>query len=324
MRPRPTFTILVLLALLALLGALRLCVGPAGVGLPTDGAAWELRGIRVAGAALVGIALASGGVMLQCLLRNPLASPDLMGLASGAGLGVVVATYISALAGFGALSHGATAFSALSGSLASLVLVYTLSQRRGLIEPVTLILIGVIVSVVAGSGTVFVQSLMPDRGTSASRWLLGSLSDELTWPQLAWGAAAVLLMNLLAWTRASAMDAMSLSDDEARSVGVPLGRVRVLLLAGSGVLAAAAVVIAGPIGFVGLVCPHLVRMGAGPSHRVLLPGAAIAGAALVVGADVLVRTLTFDSGRMPLGVITAMLGGPVLIAMLRASGGPRM
>src|ERR1043165_2455243 len=275
---RAAVTILVLISLLAGAVALRLLIGEKGAfGWPDEPGLRQIRLERVCSGAIVGAALAVGGVLLQCLLRKPLASPDLLGLASGSGFGVMLAAYGAYRAGLGIAPATSSVPAALIGALAALGLVYGLSQRRGLIEPVTLILVGVIISIIFGAATVFVQYLLPDRGIAAARWLLGALNDENTWARL--GAvggitvAAVIAGALLA----RQMDAASLSEDEARSLGVHLGALRAVLFVLSGLLTAGAVVLAGPIGFVGLVCPHAVRLSAGPAHRSLVVGSALAG-----------------------------------------------
>jgi iron complex transport system permease protein len=313
---RAALTLAGLFALLALAVLLRLLAGdwrwPAGDIL-------DLRLHRAVSAAVVGAALAAAGVMLQSLLRNPLASPDLLGLASGAGLAVMLATYLhhAAASGPAVLPAAATAGAALAGSLVTLTLVYILSQRRGFLEPVSLVLVGVIVSVMCGAATMFIAQLLPDRGFGVARWTIGALDDSVPWPRVLAIGAVTLAGTAVGVSCGRAMDAASLSEDEARSVGVPLGALRITLFAAAGVLTAGAVVLAGPIGFVGLVCPHVVRLLAGPSHGPLVLGAAIAGAILMLAADTGVRALDIASGRMPIGIITALVGGPVFILLLR-------
>lgn len=292
-----------------------------GFAWPADPTILELRMARAVAGLIVGAALAGAGVMLQSLFRNPLAAPELLGLSSGAGLAVSLVAYGAYLAGRGAAPAVSQEAAALIGSLGTLGLVYVLAQKRGLIEPVALILVGVILGVILGAGTALIRSLMPpDESRSVTSWLFGTLTDELPRARL-WGAAAVTLLGVaLAARLGPAMDAMAMSSDEALSVGVRVGRVRAILFIASGVLTAAAVAIAGPIGFVGFVCPHVARLMMGPSHRSLAVGAAALGGALVIGADTLVRAIDLPTGRVPVGVITALLGGPVLIAMLRGRG----
>lgn len=300
-----------------LAAVLRLVVGPGVEGLswPDGGAIWEIRLQALAAAAVVGACLAVAGVMLQSLLGNPLASPDLLGLASGAGLAVLLVMYFEVDGGLGGGLGVSSA--AVVGAIGALGVVYVLAQREGLLDPVSLILVGVIVSILCGAAAMFVAQLMPARRVEAMQWMLGSIDDDAGWGRIgAVGVLCVVGVGVGLWL-GRAMDAAALSEDEARSVGVSLSMLRIVLFVLSGVLTAGAVVLAGPIGFVGLVCPHVARMAAGPGHRVLIVGAALAGIALVVGADALVMGVELPSGRMPIGVLTALIGGPVFLWLLR-------
>lgn len=298
--------------------ALRMLATGGGFEPPRDSYEWEIRGLRVVCGLSVGMALATSGVMLQALLRNPLAEPAVLGLTSGAGLGVVLALYVGYLATGSLVRYEPPVAPALLGALGALAVVGALGQRRGVIDPVSLILIGVVVSLVCGAGILFVQHLMPDRGVAmASRWVMGAISDEISW-RWALGIGAMTLACVGAGAaKGPTMDAASLSEDEARSVGVRLGLVRAGLFVVAGALAAGSVLLAGPIGFVGLVCPHIVRLVNGPSHRALVLGAALLGGALIVLADAMVKIVDLGAGRMPIGVITAIVGGPVFILLLR-------
>lgn len=299
----------------------RLVVGGEGLGFPVEDIVWELRGTRALGGVIVGATLGVAGVLLQALLRNPLASPDLMGLSSGAGLAVMLATY-AAYRVSGELSPVVTtAGPALIGSFAVLGIVYLLSQRRGLIDPVAMVLVGVVISIVCGSATVLVQNLLPDRGLSTARWFMGRLGDDYGWGELGIAGGLALLVGGAGVWMGRAMDAASVSADEARSLGVSLGRLRAVEFVGAGVLTAVSVVLAGPIGFVGLVCPHAVRMLAGPGHRVVVIGSALAGVVVVVGADAAIKAMPVGVGRLPLGVVTSVLGGPVFLVLLMKGRG---
>lgn len=323
----PTRTVPILLALcgvLAAMGLLRLGLGPDGLGWPASPDEWWLRSGRVVAGIIVGASLGAGGVMLQSLLRNPLASPDLIGAAGGASLAVALATYARGtwvLPAIGTELAGlATIPAALIGALVALALVYLLAQRRGFVEPVSLVLVGVMVSIIAGAGTALVSHLMPPNlSFSVTRWTVGGLSDD-TSPRVLVGsgvAAAGVVMAGVFLGRA--MDVAALGEDEARASGVNVRWLRAVLFVGAGVLTAAAVVLAGPIGFIGLVAPHAVRLLSGPAHRPLVLGAAVAGAVLVLGADAAVRVIRVETGRLPLGVVTALAGGPIFILLLRSS-----
>lgn len=318
MTPRPWTTVFAALALLALVAVLRLLVGPDGLGdWPQSSAELDLRLLRVSAGATVGAALAISGVLLQSLLRNPLASPAVLGLTSGASLGVMISIYIGFLATGAVVQYEPPAYSALLGALATLGLVYTIAQRRGMIDPVTLILVGVIISLIAGALTMLITHLLPAGGLAASvQWTLGSLDDNVRWPRLALVALVTLIgLGISVWL-GPAMDAASLSDDEARAVGVRLSALRVTLFVLAGALTSGTVLLAGPIAFVGLVIPHLVRALGGPSHRTLALASALSGGALIVLADMLVRIIDLGSGRIPIGVLTALVGGPVFLVIL--------
>lgn len=324
MSPRPRITLLVLVLLLAVVAVARLLVGGETLAWPDHPEILDLRLHRLLAAGIVGGALALGGVLLQSLLRNPLASPDLIGLAPGAGFGVMLATYLHYLATGELTRWTGVAGPALAGALAALGIVYLISQRRGLIDPAAMILVGVIVGLVFGAGTVFMQFQMPDRGQSAVRWLMGSISDETTTGQLATVGGLLLATLAVAIAWGGRLDAASLTDDEARSVGLRIGRIRFFLFVASGALAAGSVVLAGPIGFVGLIAPHAARLTGGPRHAMLSINATLAGAVLLVAADTLVKAINLGAGRLPVGVLTAALGGPFFLVLLvsRRSGDP--
>lgn len=310
---------LVLLAALAAgLVLLRLMAGPRGFGLPDDAYALEIRGTRAAAGVLLGAALGVSGVLMQCLLRNPLASPDLMGVSNGAGLAVMLSLVLAERTG--AVQVGGslpTATAACLGSLGALALVWTLARRGlGMREPVTLALVGIAVSFTLASATMLVQQMLTDRGLAASRWLLGSLSEDLSAGTL--GALAVLIGVgvAAAWRLGRAMDVLSMGDEHARTVGLATGRLRLTLFLLSGVLAAAGVFVAGPVGFIGLIAPHLVRLVLGPRHGPLVLGSALCGAGVVLASDTAIRLLPLGTGRLPLGVVTSLIGAPILILLL--------
>ncbi|MBC7772234.1 MAG: iron ABC transporter permease [Pyrinomonadaceae bacterium] len=331
MKPRVLFMLLGLSVLAAASVALRLSIGPS-LGSFDDhirAQMLELRLVRVAAGAVVGICLAIAGVMMQSLMRNPLASPDIMGMSAGAGLAVMITRLLGGVAIANSPSWlGSAAWEtgpALAGSLGALAIVYFLSQRRGLVSPVSLVLIGVMVSVLCGAGIMLVQHLMPGGAMGSTRMLAGAISDETSRAGVLIAACVALGGLTLGLVLATAMDASSLGIDEALSVGVRIGRLRLLLLLAAGTLTATAVVLAGPLGFVGLVCPHVVRLLAGRAdsggwwgvHRPRLIGAALAGITLVVGGDAIVRVLDFGSGRLPLGVVMAFVGAPIFVLLLR-------
>ena len=301
--------------------ALRLLIGPEGLAWPGPGDVLMLRSMRLASGVVVGAALAIAGVLLQSLLRNPLASPDLMGLSAGASFAVILAAAIAAHAGGGLASWGGHGGPALAGSLGALGIVYAVSQRRGLIDPISMVLMGVIVGLLFGAASKIVETTLPDRGRSVQPWLLGGLSADVPLARVvAVAALTAIIAGAAAWA-GPAMDAAALGEDEARASGVPIGRLRLFQFVGAGVLTAGSVMLAGPLGFVGLVCPHAARIAGGARHRTLIVAAGLAGIALVVGADVLVRAIPVGGGRLPIGALTSLVGGPVFIALLWSSRG---
>mgnify|MGYP006274718185 FL=1 len=182
-----------------------------------------------------------------------------------------------------------------------------------------MVLMGVIVGLLFGAATRIVETTLPDRGRSVQPWLLGGLSADVPLARVAAvGGVTALVAGAAAWA-GPAMDAAALGEDEARASGVPMGRLRLFQFVGAGALTAGSVTLAGPLGFVGLVCPHAARMLGGAGHRALVLTAALAGVALVVGADVLVRAVPVGGGRLPIGALTSLVGGPVFIALLWSS-----
>ena len=333
---RTGWTLAGLTLLLRLVAAARLTIGEPIPRLEDDAIDWpafrdylSLRLDRVMVGLFVGGALAAAGVLLQALLRNPLASPYILGLSSGAMVGVTLVEYLGFLGLFGAtLALGSTHLGALAGALATMAIVYALGQRRGWIDPLGLLLVGVIVNAVNGALVMFFSYLMPAhlRG-EVSLWAMGYFNQNVMvewppWSLIIVGLVTVGGIALAAWF-GRAMDLATLSDDEAQSMGLNLRSLRLALFALAGMLTAGSIVLAGPIGFVGLICPHFVRLLIGPSHRPLLVGAALAGAALVIAADGAVKLADVGQGLMPLGILTSLIGGPVFLWMLhrRLGGG---
>ncbi len=330
MRPlgaqRPMLGMGVLLAAAALMCAARLLIDRdphGGVSFAWPEPSYAMfRWTAMASGAIVGASLAISGVLLQALLRNPLAEPFILGLSSGAGLGVMAAMYVAHVSGAAALSIGSTTAPAIGGALLTLAAVYALGQRRGWLDPVSLILVGVIIASICGAGIVFFQHLVPTglRGEFTT-WLMGHIPEAIDRKLLRMFAAVAMAGLIVSVWMGRAMDAATLGDDEARSVGLAIGPVRLGMFALAGLLAAITVAMAGPIGFVGLVGPHVARLLIGPKHGRLVIGAALAGIALVVGSDVARQAIDLGAGRMPIGIFTALIGGPAFIWLLRSGRG---
>jgi iron complex transport system permease protein len=262
----------------------------------------ELRLPRAILGVLVGGALGLSGAVLQGLTRNPLAEPGLLGVSSGAALGAVVALYF----GISLWLPLALPLLGLVGALAATTLTFLLARGGGTLA---LILAGAAVTGLAGALTALIINLSNPNGVyEIMFWLMGSLSDR-SWEHV-WLAAPLTVAGcLLLATTGKGLDALSLGEAQAQSLGIDLGRLRLMALFGTAMAVGAATSVTGTIGFIGLVAPHVVRrfVGHQPS-RVLLP-AALIGAFLILGADVVTRLLRFGP-EMKLGVFTALLGTP--------------
>lgn len=316
-----------LLAMLLLLAGLAgVVVGPAGIGIAgaldalrgsevdpvTRAIVLELRLPRVVGAALVGASLAVSGAVFQALLRNPLAEPYLLGVSSGAALGAVGAI-VSGVAGLGA---PALPLAALVGGLLAIFVVFSVASVAGRFDTRVLILAGVVVSAFFGACITLVLSLAPaERLRSAFFWTLGSLSG-FSWPTVGVLAAYGIPAALGAWALARNLDALALGEEAAAAVGTDVERVKRIAYLLASLLAAATVSVAGVIGFVGLVVPHAVRLLWGSGHRRLVPLAFLAGAAFLVVVDTAARSIA-GPVEVPVGVVTAFLGVPFFLVLLR-------
>lgn len=281
-----------------------------------------LRFGAVKSGAAAGAALGLSGLLLQALLRNPLASPFILGLSAGAGLGATIAAWLPiAAAGAAAAIIGPDALMpGTLGAVGVLFLVFLLGRRGGVLEPLTLVLAGTVVASMCGALTLLLQSMMPptSRGELWS-WFMGQVPElprSIPW----WSASVIVLIVLVAacW-KARDLDLASAGDDEAESLGVAIGPLRGGLFIGAGALAAASVALCGPIAFVGFMAPHLARALFGGLHGALVPASAVAGAAILIWSDAVRQGIDFGSGRLPIGVLTALVGGPVFLMMLRSA-----
>lgn len=278
-----------------------------------DSLAWRIlltyRIPRTLVGALVGASLSVSGAIMQALVRNPLADPHITGVSAGAGLMAVLA--LLALPAFPMTLLPAAA---LVGGIGAGVLVYLVAYKGG-VNPGRLALSGIAVSAVLGAGTSALLLRYALTANAAVIWLAGGLWGR-SWEHLSALAPWALPALAAAWLLGRRIDVLSLGDDIARGLGMWVERERVGLLALAVLLAASAVSVAGPIGFVGLVVPHLSRLLAGGEFRQLMPVAALVGATLVVMADGFGRTL-FAPLEVPAGVITALIGAPYFLYLLR-------
>ncbi|MDI3316655.1 MAG: iron ABC transporter permease [Bacillota bacterium] len=283
----------------------------------------QIRLPRVVLAALTGAALSTAGAALQALFRNPLADPYVLGVSSGAALAAtLVIAFLPALpaaAGWG-LAWWSLPAAAFAGAAATLGAVLLLGRLLGRPGPATLLLAGVALSTLLSAGVSLVATLQPSRLGPITFWLLGGFSGA-GWRSVTLAAPPVLLGLGLLLARHRELDALLLGEERAGYLGVDVPRQLLALLVATSLLTAGAVALSGMIGFVGLLVPHLYRLLSGASHRWLLPLSAAGGAAVMVGADLLARTL-MAPGELPVGVVTALLGAPFfLLILLRVEGG---
>ena len=317
---------LILMALFATVLVLftgSLLVGPAAIGLGDSLAALfrgegemvtlvmrEVRLPRAILGVLVGVALGLSGAAMQGLLRNPLAEPGLIGTSASAALGAVLALQTGLAAAFAL----ALPLAALLGALISVLLILALAGPRGAIQ--TLILAGIGISALASALTSLVLNLSPNpfAASEIMFWMMGSLADR---SMLHVGLAAPFILGgMLMMTRAwRGLDALTLGEDAAASMGVDLMRLRLWVVFATAAMVGAATAVAGAIGFVGLVVPHLLRRALGASPARLLPASALGGAAVVLAADIVVRVIAPDRD-LKLGVLTALVGSPFFLHLI--------
>ena len=278
---------------------------------------WEIRVPRVVLAALVGAMLAVAGASYQGVFRNPLADPYLLGVAAGAGLGATVAiAYLPE----GLRGQRALPIAAFVGGSVAVILTYAVgrSAKRER-DAATLVLAGVTVAAFFTAWQTFIQQQNAETLQQVYSWILGNI------PSTGWSDVvlilpyvALALVVILALRRV--VDVLSLGDDEAASLGIRVGRVRLALVVAATLGTAAAVAVSGLIGFVGIIVPHAIRLVSGVGYRALLPLSAIVGAGFLVLADVVART-ALSPAEIPLGVVTAFFGAPFFALVLRSTRG---
>ncbi len=313
---RPSRLTLALAGLIAVASVLGILLGETALSMaqmcqaltdPASGPAevfWQVRAPRVATALIVGAALGLSGAVMQGLLRNPLADPGVLGVSASAALAAATAIVLGAAA-----IPGLVEISALLGAAAAGGLLILFSARVR--SPEALILFGVAVSSFAGASTALIFNLSPSPIATAEvmSWLLGSVQNR-SWIDVAWVAPAVLVAGGLSALAAPGLRMLSLGEETARTSGLPMARLRLMALLATALATGAAVAVAGVIGFVGLAAPHLVRSAVrGDPGRLLLPSA-LAGALMLVVADLLARMTPTDQ-ELKLGVFTALVGAPL-------------
>lgn len=325
MKPRVAVPLLLALLVLTFLaslafGELRLSFGQV-VGALTNGtdevARTVVRDFRLPRALVglaVGAALGASGVVMQAFFRNPLASPGLLGVSSGGALGAVAVLALGPIFGFAAATLWALPLASVVGAFAATGMVLMLAQRGAGTE--RLLLSGVALNALLGAGTSFLLTTTAGHFEVNAQilfWLMGGLESR-SWEHVWMGVPAILVACLLLLPLGRAMDLLSLGEQSAQSLGVDVRRLRRQLIVLSTVLTALATAVAGIVGFVGLVVPHVLRLAFGPDHRRLLPYSMLGGAIFLLACDLVTRT--FPLG-LRLGVVTAIIGGPFFLWLLR-------
>ncbi len=297
--------------LLAVLWA-KISGSASGVAPAVDAVIWHIRLPRIAAAVLVGAALAGAGSTYQGLFRNPLVSPDILGVAAGAGLGAVLGIFLS-------VSILVVEILAFAGGLGAVAVVYLIgTAMRGRDPILVLVLAGVALGTLLGAAIALVKVFADpyNQLPAITFWLLGSLT-AVTLPDLAAAVPAILIglvpLYLLRWR----MNVMTLGEEEAKSLGVNTSLLRFLFIAGATLITSAAVSISGIIGWIGLIIPHVARLIAGPEFSRLLPVSMLMGAAYLLLVDTLARTMAMI--EIPIGVLTAFIGAPFFLWLLASS-----
>jgi iron complex transport system permease protein len=273
-----------------------------------------LRLPRLLACLVIGAGLAGAGCALQALLRNPLAEPFTLGISSGASLATVIAIRLGVESWFGSLGVGGAA---QIGAFGTLLLVYQLARVGRNLPPATLVLAGITLSMFCSSASLLIQYTSDFTDVlHMFAWMMGGLdSVRMGGVKLAAGPILVGLAILIAYARE--LNALAAGPEVAASLGVAVGRAQLVIFAASSLLVGAAIALGGPIGFVGLIVPHLLRGLLGSDHRLLLPASMFGGAALLAVCDTLARTgfLIFRP-YLPTGAVTAVLGGPFFVMLL--------
>ena len=323
----------VLLALLVFAGVLSLAVGASGVSLwdatralvsaqdmaPRDRIVlFDIRLPRTVMGMLVGAALAVSGAVLQGLFRNPLADPGLIGISAGAGLGAILAIVLGgALPATltGVFGYYLVPVAAFFGGWASTLILYQVSTRRGRTSVATMLLAGIALGALTGALQGILVYVADDTQLrDLTFWGMGSVAGA-TWTKVFAAAPLIVLALLTAPFLARALNALALGEAAAAHIGIPVQRMKNTAILMVAAAVGAAVAVSGGIGFVGIVVPHLLRLLVGPDHRYLLLNSALLGAALLLVADVISRTVIAPA-ELPIGIVTATLGGPFFFWIL--------
>ncbi|MCR4267971.1 iron ABC transporter permease [Nitratireductor sp. ZSWI3] len=280
---------------------------------------YDIRLPRILLGSLIGASLAVSGAVMQGLFRNPLADPGIVGVASGAGLGAIAVIVLGGTAGLGPLigllGIYALPFAAFFGGLATTLILYRVATRRGQTSIATMLLAGIALGAMAGAFSGVLVYLADDQQLrDLTFWGLGSLAGA-TWSKI-WAAGPIIVAALCAAPLlARGLDAMVLGEATANHLGIRVQRIKNAAIVAVAAATGASVAVAGGIGFVGIVVPHLLRLTIGPEHRYLLPASALLGASLLLVADAVSRMVVAPA-ELPIGIVTAAIGAPFFLWIL--------
>ncbi len=279
-----------------------------GDGSSYDIVVWEIRLPRILAAGAVGAALAVAGCTLQGIFRNPLVEPYVLGVSSGAAFGAA----LSIVVGFSLVSMQITA---IFFALLATAMAYSIATVGGEARLVNLLLSGLVVTSLFVSGLSYLKTIaLPGQLQEITFWLMGGFYN-LSWKDTVFLVPAVLIMSLAIYSLSNRMNTLSLGEETARTLGVNVRALKLILIVVATVLTSVAVSLVGIIAWVGILMPHLARMILGADHRYLIPGSALMAASFLIICDTLARTLT--AGEIPITILTSFIGAPILIALIR-------
>lgn len=323
----------VLLGVLGLVSLASLTTGASGISLMEVFGTWsrgeeldrvtrtvlfDIRMPRLIMGVLVGAALAVSGAVMQGLFRNPLADPGLVGVGAGAGLGAITAIVLGGLLPLAMqdiVGYYLVPFAAFFGGWVTTILLYLVSTNRGKTSVAVMLLAGIALGALTGAVSGILVYMADDQQLrDLTFWGLGSLAGA-TWFKLVVAAPLIVLSLIAAPFLARSLNGLALGEAAASHLGIPVQRMKAIAILTVAAAVGAAVAVSGGIGFIGIVVPHLLRIAVGPDHRFLLPNAALLGAALLIGADMISRTIIAPA-ELPIGIVTAVIGGPFFLLIL--------
>lgn len=312
MRLERRWSILVLLlCMVIILGLIKGAVNipVASLLLKENQAIFNMRLLRILAAILAGSGLSVSGIALQAVLRNSLAEPYLLGTSSGAGLAVVIAMITG-------ISKIYMPLAAFIGAVASIILVYSLAQERSRITDKSLVLSGVIISIAFSSIIVFLVSIFGDKAVHEITWWLWGNLEVYDYRLMFLISIPVIFGIGAIYVFSQDLNAISIGEEEAAHLGIDTQKIKKAVILITALITASLICICGIIGFVGLIVPHMMRLVIGPNHKTLIPATCLAASVFMVGCDIFSRTL-FSPVEIPIGVITAIIGAPVFIILLK-------